>query len=97
METATSKTPFLDARLGVNWRQNAIALIQGIFGLVLLPAVFDPSTQFNRFSSGITMAGLWVIAAVYTTMPMRMGRAIAMCVFCACCWTFIFLFRSTSP
>lgn len=68
-----------------------IAVVQLVFTIALLPTVFNRRAQIPRTTSGLTAAGLWVIAFVYAGL--ELNAALWAAALAALAWTFIFIYR----
>jgi hypothetical protein len=75
-------------------QSDIIGACQFLFAAMTLPTILSRKAAVPRLTSGVTAAGLWLIAAAFFTMgPLWVSFAGSMA--CAAAWTVIFWVRPT--
>ncbi len=68
-----------------------IGIIQFGFALAVVPTILDEDAKVSRWSSGLTAGGLFIIAALYLMLGLKV--AALCCTLCAIAWSLVFWLR----
>jgi hypothetical protein len=72
---------------------DVIAVVGYVFGIVLLPTLFNPKAYVPRYSSALTAAGLAVIGLCFADLSL--WTAAGSEVFGTLVWVALFIWRGT--